>query len=554
MVQEMENDSESDYRHKLISLLSKLGMASLSDHIGTEKVRRLMSSVHTLDTHTLAEILILENGMNVFRNKNIRFELLASFGGVYLKEELDLKNPIFESLRDYNEFSWGNNARTKSFLQLLDLPGEKLFSRKAFIKSYEEIQLKRCLHPYQNWIRKSLVKFLSESEKSRVLVHMPTGSGKTRTTLEAVCDHIRYQDNRKISVVWLAHSEELCEQAVESFVTLWKRLGTENMAIVRLWGGAHLESLTIEKPTFIVTSFQTAYSMLMTSNDQKFALTSKIRSSCSLLVVDEAHQSTAPTYKDAIELLSNKKSKIVGLTATPGRHHVNQDSDDTKKLAKFYQSNKIDIVDDDGLQLDDPIEYLTDKGVLANLTRYRIDSGSEIELTEAEQKQMLNLLDIPSSVLKKLGKDEKRTNLIAAQAIKLAIEKSFPTIIFAPSKENSIELATLLMLKGCDAAAITADTPKYERKEMIDDFKRGELPVLVNYGVLTTGFDAPNIKAVIIGRPTTSVVLYSQMIGRGLRGPLMGGENECILVDVIDNLMNMPDANQSFTFFDQFYN
>ena len=55
-------------------------------------------------------------------------------------------------------------------------------------------------------------------------------------------------------------------------------------------------------------------------------------------------------------------------------------------------------------------------------------------------------------------------------------------------------------------------------------------------------------------RPTTSVVLYSQMIGRGLRGPLMGGGAECYLVDVIDNLVNMPDASQAFTFFDEHYN
>ena len=57
-----------------------------------------------------------------------------------------------------------------------------------------------------------------------------------------------------------------------------------------------------------------------------------------------------------------------------------------------------------------------------------------------------------------------------------------------------------------------------------------------------------------MARPTTSVVLYSQMIGRGLRGPKMGGEEECYLVDVVDNIVNMPDSDQAFTYFNEYYN
>ena len=111
----------------------------------------------------------------------------------------------------------------------------------------------------------------------------------------------------------------------------------------------------------------------------------------------------------------------------------------------------------------------------------------------------------------------------------------------------------MIKLRGVDAVAITADTPTHQRRQSIQDFKEGRLPILVNFGVLTTGFDAPNIKAVIIARPTTSVVLYSQMIGRGLRGELMGGTDECYLIDVKDNIINMPDADQAFVYFDDFY-
>lgn len=546
-------NNETEIQQQIIELLERLGVAALSTYIGKEKLNRLHESGEAINTEILAKILFIEKGLLVFKDKNLRLELLASFGPEKLKATLGLEDPVVDSLSAYNDFNWGNNAKSKEFLRLFNLPDADYFDTRVTIEPTELFTIQGALHRYQNWIRKSIVDFLFAPDKRRIIVHMPTGSGKTRTMLEAVCDHLRVQKNANVSVVWLAHSEELCEQAVESFKKLWSHLGTEPVNIVRLWGGAQPANLDITMPTFVVTSFQTAYRMISTPENKRFAIFSKIRSNCTLMIVDEAHQSTAPTYQDAIELFSNYTTKIVGLTATPGRHHVGADSEETEALARFYENNKINIVDDEGNELDDPIGFLTGKGVLAKVYRYQINSGTEIELTQNEIKQMEKMLDIPSSVLKKLGEDATRTNLIVTHAIKLAIENNYPTIIFAPSKENAIEIATRLCLKNADAAAITGDTPQIERKQNIDKFKNGKIPILVNFGVLTTGFDSPNIKAVIIARPTTSVVLYSQMIGRGLRGPLMGGESECHLVDVKDNLVNMPEANQAFTYFDEYY-
>ena len=63
-----------------------------------------------------------------------------------------------------------------------------------------------------------------------------------------------------------------------------------------------------------------------------------------------------------------------------------------------------------------------------------------------------------------------------------------------------------------------------------------EIRVLTNYNVLTQGFDAPEVRAVYVTRPTFSPNLYQQMIGRGLRGPLNGGSDEVLIVNVADNL------------------
>jgi len=83
---------------------------------------------------------------------------------------------------------------------------------------------------------------------------------------------------------------------------------------------------------------------------------------------------------------------------------------------------------------------------------------------------------------------------------------------------------------------VTSDTRASTRRFLIEEFRAGRVSVLCNYGVLTTGFDAPRVRAVVVARPTTSPVLYEQMIGRGLRGPRFGGTDECLVIDVLDNI------------------
>lgn len=543
---------------KIISeLLARLGTNALSDHLGHERTERLQRLGQDINATMLAEILILENGINVFRSKSLRLDLLITADMDSLQDLIGhggTKTEKLEKLEKYNNFSWGYNEKSKKYLEFFGLSSSLLVNEVIKLEPISDITVKNPLYSYQNWIRKRALQFLQSKDNSRVIIHMPTGSGKTRTTLEAVCDFIRSSQERDIVIVWFAHSEELCDQAASSFSALWTSIGSEKAQIIRLWGGAKIKEIVIDKPTFVVTSFQTAYKMLSTTDDARFSVYSEIKNHCKLLIVDEAHQSIAPTYSQAIELFSGRDSKIIGLTATPGRHHINADVQSSVDLSVFYQNNKIDIVDDNGLHLEDPITYLTDKMILSAVTRRQLDSGSKIKLTNFELKHIEQMLDVPKSVLDKLGNDEQRTGIIASHAIKLAVVGRLPTIIFAPSKQNAVELASLISLRGGKAVAITGETHSVDRAEAINNFKNGNISVLVNFGVLTTGFDAPNIKAVIVARPTASVVLYSQMIGRGLRGPLMGGTSDCLIVDVIDNIVNMPDASKAFQYFDTFYN
>ena len=70
--------------------------------------------------------------------------------------------------------------------------------------------------------------------------------------------------------------------------------------------------------------------------------------------------------------------------------------------------------------------------------------------------------------------------------------------------------------------------------------------MLINYGVLTAGFDAPKTNVAIIARPTTSLVLYSQMVGRAIRGTRAGGNDKSTIFTVVDNLPGFRDVSQAF--------
>ena len=98
-------------------------------------------------------------------------------------------------------------------------------------------------------------------------------------------------------------------------------------------------------------------------------------------------------------------------------------------------------------------------------------------------------------------------------------------------------LAIVLRAQGIPTRAVTASTPPAERSAAIRWYRHhapDETRILTNYGVLTTGFDAPRTSAALIARPTKSLVLYSQMVGRAIRGERVGGNREAEIVTVVD--------------------
>ena len=97
-----------------------------------------------------------------------------------------------------------------------------------------------------------------------------------------------------------------------------------------------------------------------------------------------------------------------------------------------------------------------------------------------------------------------------------------------------------MVARGTEALVVTGESPPAARERAIRRFKSQarEPIVMFNYGVLTTGFDAPQTSAAIIARPTKSLVLYSQMVGRATRGVKAGGNEASEIVTVSDTEMH----------------
>ena len=542
----------------LKDLLMSLGTPELVRLYGSDQVNAIAGILNDQITSSrLVELLNIKFGNQILADKSVRrkiYETLSHENLGYILDGKKIDNRALtadEAGKLYN-LSWGRTKNSsKRMLELLDLNVGYLPPELIRAPESEFISPGIFLYPHQLHLKDRLVRLLTDGE-SRVLVHMPTGAGKTRTAIEGIIDYWKASGDRSKNIFWLAHSEELCEQAVETFKKIWLARGDKDIQIKRLWG-SHSVSEVPTDGAIIVAGFQKLYSMVSSAEDHTFELISQLRRKSAIVVVDEAHKAIAPTYKICTEfLISPDETKLIGLTATPGRGTEDVfeiGGGQTAELADFFNNKKLGLVDEGGKDLEDPISYLQKLGFLSSIVRKKITTSTNVELSEKEQKFVADFLELPQSVLKKLEADEERNALILGEVGALYVQEK-QIIVFALSVSHARLINDLLNLKGVPSRCIDGQTPEVERQESINDYKEGKIRVLVNYGVLTTGFDAPNTNAILIARPTASLVLYSQMIGRGIRGKKVGGNLECTLVDVKDNMVGFPSEQLAFSHFD----
>ncbi len=400
------------------------------------------------------------------------------------------------------------------------------------------------LFDYQQELASGLLRLLDKDERGACLVQLPTGAGKTRTAMAAITGMLtqRKPSHRTAGVLWLAHTEELCQQAIESFRSTWQTNGNSDMRIVRFWGDYNVKPLEMTGAV-VFASYQKAVSLKGRSVEEF----ETFRKHFGVIVADEAHRALAPTVADLLAgLQDNSKVFLIGLTATPGRGEGQ--AKENRQLAELFDRRLLSAKH----LGEDPIQTLQQRGILAKINHVDHATEVDVDLTDREQEQASFTSAIPTSVLNRLAKNKKRNELIASIVVN-QIERGGTILVFACSVEHSKSLAAELALRGYRAAAIDCRMRRSLRRRTVNAFKDGEIDVLFNFGVLSTGFDAPNITAVLIARPTSSIVLYSQMIGRGLRGHKVGGTEDCLLIDLKDNFENFGDVGRVYSYFDQFW-
>ena len=413
---------------------------------------------------------------------------------------------------------------------------------KEIIPSSEFIKCNYGLFEHQVNALNEISEVLNK-KRGRVMLHMPTGSGKTRTAITFASEYLRKEE---ATVIWLASQEELCEQAYSEFKIAWPHLGNRDINSYRFWGN-HEQPVDFHDG-FIVMGLDKANGLLQTDSQYLAGLPNN-----ALIIFDEAHQAIAPTYSHVTEFLvgPSGEGKLLGLTATPGRDRLDIDKD--KVLAEFINNKKVTLKVDG---YDNPMSYLIDTGYIANPNFINVEGLKNADLSSNDLDNLAKGKDLTLDTLRKLGNDSVRNFKIINKCVEV-IKKHKRIIVFAATVEQSNALAIIMSAEGYNAVSVSSKTTPQDRTRFIESYKddSDEHKIIFNYGILTQGFDAPRTSAVIIARPTSSLVLYSQMVGRALRGRRAGGNKEADIYTVMDGGISVfNDITEAFINWEDVWN
>lgn len=526
----------------LYELVQRFSQDNLNVVLGND----LTDLVHALSTvdnlpsslRNAASFTLRENLDDLLRRSNIRRICLDALSAEKQRQLLKRVSATDTASLYSEDFASTCDPRTWSdflgfFGHVSDPP-----SVSSFVASQEEILPRYTLFPHQRHTARVVIDALQLSG-ARTVLHMPTGSGKTRTAMHVLCHAITAHE--PCSVAWLANSAELLDQAAGAFELAWRHRGDRPLKLVRFWG-RHNPDLSSFSDGLLVASFQKMHTWSTRNPVAALRLARPIR----LVVVDEAHQAIAPTYRRTIDLLTETgvHSSLLGLTATPGRSYSDVRAD--ARLVEFFGDGKKTLVTRSDR---DPMTFLMDEGYLARPRFRQLTFAADPSFRRA-YKRTRSGPDYSTKVLDALAQQTTRSAEIISEVQQLVERGHKRVLVFATSVRHADVIAAALHVLGLRAYSITSNTRLSQRERIISLYRRTDshAMVLCNYGVLTTGFDAPKTSAAIIARPTRSLVLYSQMLGRATRGPLAGGNATCEVVTVVDlDLPGFRDVVEAFT-------
>jgi ATP-dependent helicase IRC3 len=340
--------------------------------------------------------------------------------------------------------------------------------------------------PYQKRAVDSVMSMYS-SGSTKLLLHLPTGSGKTIIATLIIEQFLSLSSGGKI--LFIAHREEILDQTRE------KIKNHLPFADIRIEQGSRSSS---GQTQITIASVQSLIRRKNKFDPRDF----------SLIICDECHHALAPSWTDVIAYFYENKqtaSLLLGMTATPKR------TDGRSALSLFdtiaFEISRVELQDLGYLV---PIQYFTVRTDL-NLDSVKI-SGGDYQVGSLSQ-----VMNTP----------ERRALALNAWMQKGIGKK---TVAFCAGVAHARQMAQDFEQLGIMSQVVDARTPN--RQEILEKFRKNEIGVLTNYGVLTEGFDDPGIECILMARPTTSPLVYTQCIGRGLRPAR--GKKSCTVIDIVD--------------------
>ncbi|KAJ9133776.1 p-loop containing nucleoside triphosphate hydrolase protein [Coniochaeta hoffmannii] len=353
------------------------------------------------------------------------------------------------------------------------------------------------LRDYQEECIQSVISSLENGHK-RVGISLATGSGKTVIFTQLI-ERIQPPSELATQTLIVAHRRELVEQAARH--------------CARAYPGKTIE-IEMGKLHASGTADVTIASLQSIVSDDRLAKFDRAR--FKLVLVDEAHHIVAPGYLKILAHLglAHKRADspaLVGVSATFSRF-------DGLKLGAaideiVYHKDYVDMIGDKWLSdvLFTTVETSTD------LSKVKRNTSGDFQVP---------------SLSKAVNTDENNDLAVRTWFAKATGRKS--TLVFCVDLNHVASLTQKFHQYGVHARFVTGDTPDIERSQILDDFRNGAFPVLVNCGVFTEGTDIPNIDCIILARPTQSRNLLVQMIGRGMR--LHPGKQNCHIIDMVSSL------------------
>lgn len=383
------------------------------------------------------------------------------------------------------------------------------------------------LFPFQKLAVDNFVdQYHSNQGKLQGMIVLPTGAGKTRIASYALL--ALAQQNPKLRVLWLAHATELVSQAWDDLNRTF--LYENNLDFV-------LQPIYDDKmqrrdyPGIFLSTINKAYSAIKDFSKAKLF---------DVIVIDEAHRAADETEMYDTVLKNVKSNCKLGLTATPYRYlgeqqalvaYFGQQGKNSKEIHLIYNNTfeKLETHSE---------EFTGGRQIFSKLKSQVVPTGFKLPKNIDDLAKPLNNF-----------KNKRYRNKVI-EFIERELNNFGRGILFAVDVEHANQLAEeinhneklaqvfhtgKIKQSGCVLEDIDdGQLNDYNRARIIKKFKAGDIKILIGIELLSEGVDLPDVDAIFLARPTYSTRMLIQMIGRGMRGPAVGGTPSCKVYDFVD--------------------